>query len=50
MPGVAPGIHVFLDDRKQGFLDDRKQGVDGGDEPGHDVESLLINTKVKHSG
>jgi hypothetical protein len=27
MPGLVPGIHVFL----------IKQGVDGRDKPGHDV-------------
>jgi hypothetical protein len=42
MPGLVPGIHVFLDDRKQ--------DVDGRDEPGYDAESLLINTKVNTPG
>jgi hypothetical protein len=29
MPGLVPGIHVFLPQRQ-------KQDVDGRDEPGHD--------------
>jgi hypothetical protein len=32
MPGLVPGIHVFLS-----FIRS-KQGVDGQDEPGHDDE------------
>jgi hypothetical protein len=31
MPGLVPGIHVFVCS---------KQGVDGRDEPGHDAESV----------
>jgi hypothetical protein len=31
MPGLVPGIHVFLS---------AQQDVDGRDEPGHDVERL----------
>src|SRR5215217_6596744 len=30
MPGLVPGIHVFL------YCNSRKQGVDGRDKPGHD--------------
>jgi len=30
MPGLVPGIHVFLDGRSK--------DVDGRDEPGHDEE------------
>ena len=33
MPGLVPGIHVFLAARKQ--------GVDGRDKPGHDGEIAL---------
>ena len=33
MPGIVPGIHVFLD-TKHGAQD-----VDGRDKPGHDEES-----------
>jgi len=37
MPGLVPGIHVFL------WL--RKQDVDGRDKPGHDdADELLPNT------
>jgi 2-oxoglutarate ferredoxin oxidoreductase subunit beta len=36
MPGLVPGIHVFL--RFQ-------QDVDGRDKPGHDVESVSIFNK-----
>jgi hypothetical protein len=32
MPGLAPGIHVLLPQK-------RKQDVDGRDKPGHDGES-----------
>ena len=31
MPGLVPGIHVFLFDT---------QGVDGRDKPGHDGEGM----------
>jgi hypothetical protein len=34
MPGLVPGIHVFL------LPNRNKQDVDGRDEPGHDVERL----------
>jgi hypothetical protein len=32
MPGLVPGIHVFLSSKKQ--------DVDGRDKPGHDAESV----------
>jgi hypothetical protein len=32
MPGLVPGIHVFM------FV--TKQDVDGRDKPGHDVKSV----------
>jgi len=37
MPGLGPGIHVFL----VALGED----VDGRDKPGHDVESLVDHTK-----
>jgi hypothetical protein len=40
MPGLGPGIHVFLS------LYRSKQDVDGRDKPGHDVESVSIPMKA----
>jgi len=37
MPGLAPGIHVFLAARQE--------DVDGRDEPGHDERIWLSPTK-----
>ena len=37
MPGLVPGIHVFLC---------HKQGVDGRDKPGHDAERRPAATKL----
>jgi hypothetical protein len=34
MPGLVPGIHVFLRS---------KQGVDGRDKPGHDDVTVEVN-------
>ena len=33
MPGLVPGIHVFL----------QKQSVDGRDKPGHDDDGYVFN-------
>jgi hypothetical protein len=38
MPGLVPGIHVFL------FYPSIKQDVDGRDKPGHDDAELLLQT------
>jgi hypothetical protein len=39
MPGLVPGIHVFLNNRAQ--------GVDGRDEPGHDELKRTTPAKIK---
>jgi hypothetical protein len=33
MPGLVPGIHIFI------LHNVKKQDVDGRDKPGHDVET-----------
>jgi hypothetical protein len=39
MPGLVPGIHVFI-------LSRRKQVVDGRDKPGHDGEADRMRMRV----
>jgi hypothetical protein len=47
MPGLVPGIHVFL-------LRQRCKGVDGRDKPGHDEfcrlehDRLMLNHASRH--
>jgi len=38
MPGLVPGIHVLLSEKK---------GVDGRDKPGHDEDSPLFAANYK---
>jgi hypothetical protein len=44
MPGLVPGIHVFL-----ALLQQAKTWM-AGTRPGHDVESLLIMTRIGIAG
>jgi hypothetical protein len=37
MPGLMPGIHVFLS---------LSQNVDGRDEPGHDANQLFLQLRL----
>jgi len=39
MPGLVPGIHVFVADLK---------GVDGRDKPGHDGKVMVQSTIAAH--
>jgi hypothetical protein len=39
MPGLVPGIHVFL----------AAKGVDGRDKPGHDVENAFFTPRIRMS-